>query len=236
MDIDPGVAYYRNISIFDQNGVPVAGNTFDYPTLHARDLLMTDSTMTAERDLAISSCTMGSVQENTFIGYRMVDMVCGAQRVDGYSHKTYKTMPVQIQCAIKRYTAAGGSLLLSGAYIGEDMQDSLSMTFTRDILKYKYDGSMETDSLTIPVPQTNELIQLYSTPNEQCYWTKRVNRLKPEGNAVSTLNYNSQFPASVGYRGSDYKVLSYGFPLEMIADNRIRRNLINASYQYLCTK
>ena len=236
MDIDPGVAYYRNISIFDQNGVPVAGNTFDYPTLHARDLLMTDSTMTAERDLAVSSCTMGSVQENTFIGYRMVDMVCGAQRVDGYSHNIYKTMPTHIQCAIKRYTAAGGSLLLSGAYIGEDMQDSLSMIFTRDILKYKYDGSMETDSLTIPVPHTNELIRLYSTPNEQCYWTKRVNRLKPEGNAVSTLNYNSQFPASVGYNGSDYKVLSYGFPLEMIADNRIRRNLINASYQYLCTK
>ena len=236
MNTDPGVAYYRNISIYDINGVPVAGNTFDYPTMHARDLLMTDSASVALHDLAISSCTMDAVRENTLSGYRLVDMICGAQRVDGYSHRTYKTMPEQMQKVLRSYTTGGGSLLVSGAYIGEDMQDSLSMLFTRDVLKYEYDGDVETDSLMIPVAETGDSLQLYSVPNETRYWTKRVNILKPAEKAEATLSYGPQSPASVGYKGNDYKVLSYGFPLEMITDNKLRRALINASYKYLCSK
>ena len=236
MNTDPGVAYYRNISIYDVDGKPVAGNTFDYPTLHARDLLMTDSTLNASQDLAISSCTMDAVQEKTLSGYKMVDIICGAQRVDGYSHRTYKTLPVHMQKALKTYATEGGSLLVSGAYIGEDMQDSLSMMFTRDVLKYTYDGSIDTDSLMILLPAASDSIQLYSEPNEESYWTRRVNKLKPADTAEIKLSYGSESPAAVGYRGKDYKVLSYGFPLEMITDNKHRRTLINASYKYLCTK
>lgn len=235
-NVDPGVACYKNISIYDLNGVPVAGNTFDYPTLHASDLLVADSSMCAGRDLAVSSCTMDAVRRFPLSGFDMIDLICGAQRVDGYSHVIYKTMPDYIQEALKSYAGSGGSLLISGAYIGEDMQDSLSAVFTRDVLKYEYAGYIKTDSLSIPVPASLDSLKLYSKADENSYSTARVNILKPADTAETFLRYNTEEPAAVGYHGKDYKVLSFGFPLEIIKDSSLRRSLVNTSFNYLCTK
>lgn len=234
--VDPGVAFYNNISIYDLDGFPAAGNTFDYPTLHASDLLMTDSSMCAGRDLAVSACTMDAVPRLPLSGFDMIDLICGAQRADGYSHRIYKTMPGYMQDALRRYADGGGRMLISGAYIGEDMQDSLSAVFARDVLKYEYAGDVSTDSLSIPVPTSMDSLQLCSKAGEYSYSTARVNVIRPVSGAEAVLRYDTEDTAAVGYRGRDYRVLSFGFPLETVRDSGRRRSLINISYNYLCTR
>ena len=58
--------------------------------------------------------------------------------------------------------------------------------------------------------------------------------ISPTGAAFTTMVANECYPIAVAYPGSDYRSLSYGFPLDMITDPKLRRAIINASYQFLC--
>ena len=262
MKQDPGVAYIRNTSIYDLNGMPVAGNTFDYPAMHAQDLLLTDEEHVARRDLAISSCMVSAIPQIDLMPYRMVDLILGAQRYDGYSHRAYQTFPEYLQKALASFTAKGGSLLVSGAYVGEDLRTSDQRDFAYNTLKYMHCDKILTDSMTVKGMGTE--FALSSMGNPHIYHTARVNAIQPTQGAFTTLLMNEshtsyrteitlaqdsteiithipqvtikQAPGAVAYQGNDYRSLTYGFPLEMIYDKEIRRAIINASFQFLCNK
>lgn len=260
MKQDPGVAYIRNTGIYDLNGMPVAGNTFDYPALHAEDLLLLDGEYRAKRDLAVSSCMASAIPQLDISKYRMVDLILGAQRFDGYSHRQYQTFPEYLQQALTAYTARGGSVLTSGAYLGEDLQTAEQRDFAFNVLKYLHADRVPTDSMKVTGMGTE--FALTSQPNPHVYTTARVNAIQPTGTAFATLLLNemqttyrtetsvgedgieivTQIPqttirqtsGAVAYQGKDYKCITYGFPLEMIDNKDTRRAIINASYQFLC--
>ena len=260
MKQDPGVAYISNTSIYDLNGMPVAGNTFDYPALHAGDLLLLDGEYRAKRDLAISSCMVSAIPQLDISKYRMVDLILGAQRFDGYSHRQYQTFPEYLQQALTAYTARGGSVLTSGAYVGEDLRTAEQRDFAFNVLKYLHADRVPTDSMKVTGMGTE--FALTSQPNPHVYTTARVNAIQPTGTAFATLLLNemhttyrtetsvgedgieivTQIPqttirqtsGAVAYQGKDYKCITYGFPLEMIDNKDTRRAIINASYQFLC--
>ena len=261
MKQDPGVAYISNTSIYDLNGMPVAGNTFDYPAMHAHDLLLIDEEQTARRDIAISSCMVSAIPHTDLSPYRMVDLILGAQRFDGYSHRAYQTFPEYLQASLAAYTAQGGSLLVSGAYVGEDLRTAEQRDFAYKTLKYVHVDNIQTDSMLVKGMGTE--FSIASLPNPHIYYTTRVNAIQPTEGAFATLLFNethtsfrtetvigedgietvNQIPqittkqasGAVAYQGDDYRALTFGFPLEMIEDKEIRRAIINASYQFLCT-
>ena len=72
---DPGVAYMKNTSIYAIDGLPAAGNTFDYPALHAQDMMLADEECNAKRDLCISSCMMTAIPQIDLSNYNMVDVI-----------------------------------------------------------------------------------------------------------------------------------------------------------------
>lgn len=262
MKQDPGVAYIKNTSIYDLNGMPVAGNTFDYPALHAKDLLMADEDYTAHRDLAVSSCMASALPHVATGGYSMIDLILGAQRFDGYSHRIYQTFPEYLQKKLTDYTAKGGNLMVSGAYVGEDLRTAEQRAFARRTLKYIYVDNVHTDSMKLTGMGTE--FSLLSYLNPSMYTTARVNALKPAEGAFATLLMNEsnttyttetslaedgtelltqvphvslrQLPGAVAYQGSDYHCITFGFPLEMIENRETRRAIINASYQFLCAR
>ncbi len=262
MKQDPGVAYMKNTTIADLNGMPVAGNTFDYPALHAKDLLLTDEDYTARRDLAVSSCMVSALPHITLNQYAMLDLILGAQRFDGYSHRTYQAFPQYLQQKLTDYTSKGGNLLVSGAYVGEDLRTSEQRDFAQHTLKYVYAGNVHTDSMRVTGMGTE--FNLLSYLNADMYTTARVNALQPAQGAFATLLMNEtnttyttevtmvddttevivqiphttvrQMPGAVAYQGSDYRCITYGFPLEMIENKETRRAIINASYQFLCAR
>ena len=262
MKQDPGVAYIQNTSIYDLNGMPVAGNTFDYPSMHAKDLLLVDEDYAAKRDISISSCMVTALPRIAMEQFRMVDLILGAQRYDGYSHREYQTYPEYLQRILTEYTSKGGRLLVSGAYVGEDLRTSEQRDFAYKTLKYIHCDNVPTDSLMVKGMGTE--FGLASTPNPFIYTTARVNAIQPTEGAFTTLIFNEshtsfrtemvltedntevltqvpqvttkQTPGAVAYQGNDYRSITYGFPLELIDNKDIRRAIINASFQFLCTE
>ncbi len=287
MEQDPGVAYMKNISIADLNGMPVAGNTFNYPALHAQDLLLAEEDYTAHRDLAISSCMVSALPQMQIGHHQMVDLILGAQRFDGYSHRTYQAFPPYLQQKLMDYTSKGGNLLVSGAYVGEDLRTEKQRTFAQSTLNYTYVDRVHTDSMQVTGMGTE--FTLLSYLNADMYTTARVNALQPVAGAFATLLMNEMnttytteivmvkdttattatgdstmiamnndtattalrndsipmfvqvphvsirhLPGAVAYQGTDYRCITYGFPLEMIENKETRRAIINASYQFLC--
>lgn len=262
MTKDPGVAYMQNTSVYDLNGMPMAGNTFNYPAMHASDLLLADQDYSARRDLAISSCMVSAIPQIDLSPYAMIDLILGAQRFDGYSHRNYQTFPEYLQQALTAYTATGGSLMVSGAYLGEDLRTAEQRDFAYKTLKYMYTDNVRTDSMQVRGMGTE--FDIASLPNPHIYHTARVNAIQPTEGAFATLLFNEshtsyrteiaiaedsteviqqipqvtvkQTPGAVAYQGSDYRSITYGFPLEMIFDKEIRRAIINASFTFLCNK
>lgn len=262
MKQDPGVAYIKNTSIYDLNGMPVAGNTFNYPAMHAEDLLLLEDDNTARRDLSISSCMVSAIPQIDLMKFRMVDLILGAQRNDGYSHRIYEGYPVYLQKAMMAYAIKGGSILVSGAYIGEDLKTAEQRDFAYNFLKYMYCDNVPTDSMVVKGMGTE--FTLTSSPNPNIYSTARVNSIQPADGAFATLLMKEthttyltettmaddsteiltlkpqitikQSPGAVAYKGGDYRSIAYGFPLETIEDKEKRRAIINASYIFLCSE
>ena len=194
--------------------------------------------------------------------YAMIDLILGAQRFDGYSHRNYQTFPEYLQQALTAYTATGGSLMVSGAYLGEDLRTAEQRDFAYKTLKYMYTDNVRTDSMQVRGMGTE--FGIASLPNPHIYHTARVNAIQPTEGAFATLLFNEshtsyrteiaiaedsteviqqipqvtvkQTPGAVAYQGSDYRSITYGFPLEMIFDKEIRRAIINASFTFLCNK
>lgn len=265
MNLDPGVAYYQNPGIcgpqisFDKSGygregfggmgystsqyegVIVAGNTFDYPTLHAMDFLLADTLAVAGRDINISSSTASLLNTLQPKHFQMVDVIMGAQREDGYSHQTYTCFTDQLKQFLATFQRSGGNILISGAYIGEELKTQQDSAFAADILKYQYASDITTDSLGIEGMGTQ--CNIFGVPNRYRYSTARINSLSPVNGAFCTLlavdehsqTAGNRSSVAIAYQGA-VRSIAFGFPLEMITESEKRRAIINAIYQFLCTR
>ncbi len=253
MDIDPGVVYHRSPcysgrqELFSKSDwkslgasgkeyehLLVAGNTFDYPTLHARDML------SANTQLSISSASVRAFVQQTPLmqNHRIVDYILGAQRNDGYSvpcnlsqHADFPFQHAAIS-ALAGHVGRGGSLLVSGAYLSEEL--AAQGAFTRGILHVEADGTTSiADSLNM-LTGMGANIYLHNDLNEQSFCTTRCSVLQPAQGAFATTLYSNGLSASVAWDGGGgQRTLTYGFPLEMITDKELRRSIIAASLNYL---
>lgn len=253
MDIDPGVAYMATpeycgkqtsfdkaqigkevdnglgVSTDEYLGILMKGNTFDYPTLHARDII------TYNAPIHISSCSReavetGSVKANMFA---MLDLILGAQRSDGYSPTDYKTFTPRLKDILRSFTDNGGALLCTGAYVGTDMTDADDRHFTRDVLHLEAGDSVFADSL-LNISGTELKASMLTVPNNDHLHTRYVSELRPEGTAFPNLLYtDSGRAASVAYKGHDYRCITMGFPIEQLQETAVRRKLMHGYLNFL---
>jgi len=209
-------------------GMILMGNTHDFTSQHALDFL-------SGANYTIGSCeaeALSTIQTE----YHLIDLIMGAQRVDGYSGKVYKTFTPDLQKYLQTYLSQGGRLLVSGAYIGSDMQSAEDRAFTSNVLKYQFVQQESHESLS-SISGMNTQISLFKNPSEQHYWITRSDVLQPTGGAFSTMIYqNDQQSAAIAYQGQDYRTMAFGFPLECIENPELRRNIMNAALQFLLTK
>ncbi|MCF0196219.1 MAG: hypothetical protein HUK03_03105, partial [Bacteroidaceae bacterium] len=211
-------------------GKILAGNTHNYCSLHAADILQTGVS------LSISSCVGNALDRLNLNTYKVMDIVMGAQKVDGYSLRYYKTFPPQMCNTLLSFTQNGGHILLSGAYIGTDMQLPEEQDFTHNVLKYDLMTTISTDSIGY-VRGMNTHGTLYNTPNEANYWIRRADVLQPVDEAFCTMVYHTtNYPAAIAYAGKDYRAMSFGFPLECVKEPEIRMGLFSASLRFLLEK
>ena len=208
-------------------GLILAGNTHDYCTQYTRDIL------SGPTEYNISSCVSSALPTLDTSSFRLINLIFGAQKQDGYSLCNYKTFTSDLMSAINLYAANGGNLLLSGAFIGSDMQGSEERLFTSNVFKFNYEQSLPLDSIT-SIDGMNTSVQVYHRPNELHYWIRTADVLRgTEGSFCTMLYKQTDLPCAIAYNGTDRKSISFGFPLECITDETVRRNIINASVQFL---
>ena len=218
-------------SFTNRGGRVIAGNTFDYPALHGRALL--------NAGYAFCSVSADYFPSMDAAGYAAVDLICGKQvttRIGrGAVPDRYTVFPVPMQDALRKYAAAGGSILVAGAYIGTDAWDqvypgtfpinnaSQTRAFIQEVLGYKWVTNFG-DVTGIIVPKPGAPVQL-SDPmkynrlfDEHFYRVENPDGIEPAGdNARTFLRYaGTDIPAATVFDDGKHRVVACGFPLEAL--------------------
>ena len=209
-----GLGYSGN----ELEGMLMAGNTFDYPFVHGKAIQMAGNH-------SFVSCSDEAL-ENGFIrmtDYPIVDLIMGAEK---------EAFTDALRQCITNYTRQGGKLLLSGSYIGSEMNSPSEMQFTESVLKYTHGGSMM-GITTGNVSGANGQFSFPTQINEKTYAVHAPDCILPTDGAYSTYVYTpGNYGAGIAYKGQDYRTFVLGFPLESINGAKERGSIMKAILEF----
>ena len=210
LETEEGLGYSGN----EWEGILIAGNTFDYPFVHGKAIQ-------ASGNHSFVSCSNEALEKG-FINmnnYPIVDLIMGAEK-KAFNHN--------MQRILTEYTQQGGNILMSGSYIGSEMNSPDEMIFTENILKYTHGGSMR----GVTTGNVSGINNQYAFPikiNEETYAVPAPDCILPTGGAYSTFVYTpGNYGAGIGYKGTDYRTFILGFPLESIRGAQQRGSIMKA--------
>ena len=228
-----GVDGWQGLGYSDTSmqGQLVAGNNQNTVQTHVEDIA-------AMRKYNVVSTSMKAVEKGlcNLSRYQCVDIALGLQRNDGHSLINYKTFTPIAQKLIREYANKNGRLIVSGAYVGTDMRDSLEQVFLSDVFKASFDGAVKTDTLlaairplasdTDSVARDSVVALLYKSPNAVHYAPTKVDVLTPLDGSTTGYRYTGWWSASVAYVAGNRRSHIFGFPLECIKDSEDRRRIM----------
>ena len=205
----------------------IAGNDFNYTVTHAEAIA-------ANPEYSITSCAVDAVLQNkvNLKDYDCVDLILGLEKYEPYTLNYYKTFTSKLQEHIRQYTQQGGSLIVSGSYIGSDMKQPGEKKFLQDILKLQYIPT-DKNTLTHQIHGLGMLFDIYKELSHRHYAATAPEVLMPTGNAICAMQYSDGSSAAVGYQGKDYHVFTMGFPFECIVSRLQREQIMMGILNYI---
>ena len=209
-------------------GTVIAGNNFDYPYIHAQALHSDQFTR------SISSCSMEALLDSSQCSmlnarYSMLDLIFGLQKDCGNSSiVSYKTLTPALQQVLDAYLASGGCVLISGSYVGSDMQGSDESDYTARTLGYVGHKSTREHKLHLG----NTRFSLVHEWNPYRYAAKHVDVLQTAGYGEPFIYYHNGDCAAVATSNT----IVMGFPFEAISDAYDRQTVMNRVVQKLLYK
>ncbi|MBR6481611.1 MAG: xanthan lyase, partial [Bacteroidaceae bacterium] len=209
-------------------GKTIAGNTFDGAVVHGEAII-------SATGYSYSSCTKQALTKGdiSMTGYSAVDYVAGLERDAPHNLLPYKSFSPHIQQLLTQYLQGGGRLMVSGAYIGSDMTSPTDSAFTTNVLKYRFAGTVATESDTLQ--GLNRTFCIYRTPCEEHCAAQHPDIIVPaDETAFSAFAYANGMSAGTAYRGEQYRVLAMGFPFECIRNVAMRNEAMEAILRFLC--
>ncbi len=251
-DFDPLSPFISNIhpghgaSWADYETRIIPGNSFDFPFNHGAAIKDAGRSFISISDEVFA--------DNDFVlhDYTIIDFILGEEReTDWFSEEpnqkvlnNYKTFPPPIQQRLIDYLHNGGSLFVSGAYVGTDLlqdkqSDNPDHQFARDTLKFDWlrDQAVRTgdvfssDSLFAPL----EFDFTFNTRYDpKIYTAESTDALLPIADQSATiLRYDeNHYGAAIGYK-DDYGLVIFGFPFETITTNSDRNAVMAKVIEYL---
>ena len=221
----PGGLGFTNDSLA---GRFIAGNDFDYIRTHA-------SAIASAGRYSIASCSSKAIENGRMTpeGYAMIDLILGLEQNDGYSLIPYQAFPPALRTHLRAYTSQGGALLVSGAYLGQDMPTAADKKFLADVLKCQ-PGGINADSLQRDTIQgLGQTFTFHRQLNHRHYAAQHPDNLLPVAPAYPAMAYSDGESACVAYNGSDYRTVTIGFPFECIQSRRMRQTLMHGLLNFL---
>ena len=230
----------------DMAGETVAGNTFDYASVHGKAIL--------EAGRPFYSCSNERFcSDSTFSKHAWaLDLVCGKQvTVKLGMQQKYTVFTEDMQKALRAFASRSGNLLVSGAYIGTDVWSQVypvqidstfkaeSDRFVKDILGYKYvTGKASRKGIAKPV--VNKAVsglpacEMTMQKNPSIYCIESPDGIAPASKSAYCLyRYaDSGISAGVAFEGDGYRCISLGFPIETLKDSDDIENIISTTLKY----
>ena len=241
-DDAPGFGSSRS----DHETMNVAGNTFDYPAVHGQALM--------KAGYSFVSCSQQALEGGYDTdGWRLMDLILGKQKEiktgSGVMPSRFKIYTAGLKDALSRFTSGGGSVLLSGAYVGSDLwdnaaghDDAAGKSFVKSVLGFE--GLQGRASLDGTVDAVDSQAHLLSSPGE---WTF-VSKLNDKALAIESpdairasddrgftwLRYGENgLPAAIASDRGSYRTVVMGFPVEAVTTVQERTSLLSRIMEFL---
>lgn len=248
-------------------GKVVAGNTFDYARIHGEAIMKAGHAFTSTSASAFSA-TFTSAYTATFDSNDVpdstishpysniwaIDLICGKQvtSISGHGAKgtKYTVFTPELQTALSSMSKLGKNILVSGAYIGTDIYDSIypikkdslftaqSKTFAEKILGYVWAGNRASQNGNVYALRKEEHIKdslsFFNSPNPLIYCVESVDAIQPSSdNAWEFLRYSDTgMTAGVKYQGKKHKVVSIGFPIEIVMEKSDIDAIFESTFEF----
>lgn len=212
----------------------IAGNTFDYPSVHGRSI--------ANAGSGFVSASAGAVEAGhvKLSDYKVVDLILGKQKAttvgNGHSGVKYITFPPALAKTLSAYVSKGGNLMVTGQYVGSDAYES-QREFITDILGVVPSRNDNRPSTPRVEPTASASGYGFGKRNytyndkltEEIYIVENPDVLTPvEGSAaevVMTMSDSGQ-PAAVINKSGKGKVFVMSIPFETIRGDQQRDALM----------
>lgn len=217
-------------SFDDKAGNIVAGNTFDYAAIHGKAIL--------KAGYSFSSCSNETFCNDSTVRTSAwtIDLICGKQVTvtDARGHQKYTVFPAELQDALRKHTAGGGNVIVSGAYIGTDIWDLVypvhidkefrkqSIEFAEKVLGYKWQGGYAgKKGIIVPYGDaalTDTPVEFHNIQNNQSYCVEAPDGIAPASASAKTiLRYeDTGVSAGIRHQGKGYRTVCLGFPIETL--------------------
>ncbi len=228
----------------DYAGEEVAGNTFDYPYVHGKAVF--------KAGYPFYSCSNESfASDSTYTRDAWaIDLICGKQvttLVGSGGVQKYSVFPHELQEGLKRFTAGGGNVLVSGANIGTDVWDSIyeiqvdstyraeTIKFAKEVLGYQWvRNNAGRRGKVISLERPNEGYEYYNEVNPVSYCVEAPDAIDPVENGKTFLIHSGTgLSAGVLYQGaSGYRTVCIGFPIETLKKEQYIDSIISLTLDY----
>ena len=274
--IDSGVAYMQDISYIGemyqryrnmewitndnpgfggshQNhaGKIIAGNSFDFAYTHGKAIM--------NAGYAFSSCSKGAFCSDKKLRRQAwcVDLICGKQvtTVVGSANNDlrYTVFPENLQSSLTDFTANGGHVLVSGAYIATDIWSSIyqydqdeefrksSIKFAEEVLGYRWASGHagKTGNVyfceceQIGTLKESGIVSFHNLINEESYCIESPDGIGPKGKSKVFMRYSdTDIPAGICRDDKGYRSVCLGFPIETLKEEKDIGNIISLTLEF----
>ncbi len=235
----------------DYAGKTVAGNTFDYPYVHGKAVM--------KAGYPFYSCSNEAFcADSTFRRAAWAaDLICGKQVttvVGSNPEQKYQVFPYELQNALKKFTAAGGHVLVSGDNIATDVWDSVypvqidstyradTKDFVRKVLGYKWVRNSAGRTGEVDMVRSRMIgsgrkkgLEFHNKINPECYSVETPDGVAPNSSKTGStfMRYSdTKMSAGVCFEGKGYRTVSLGFPIETLKEEKEINNIIGLTLEY----
>lgn len=223
----------------DQEDKVIAGNTFDYPSIHGAALMAAGYSFVSTSVAAVEN---GLVDMNQ---YKLADLILGKQKETkigrGEVPNRFRAFTAPLQKAINGFTANGGSIMVSGSFVATDIWDNpnadkASKDFAMQTLGYQWrvgQASVEGNAHVVPSyfdAFTDLNVDYYTTLNDKFYAVESPDGIFPadKTKGCTFMRYGeNNIPAAVVADQGGYRTCVMGFPFETIKDAASRNALMS---------
>ncbi len=227
----------------------IAGNTFDFVVTHGEAIRAAGH--------GFISSSLGAFVERT-PDTPVVDLIFGKQRevrVPGMGGTRFKPFGAVLKERLTEYCAAGGSLFVSGSYIGEDLFDNPASDqdtrnddrrFARNTLGIEWrqskaaaKGGVKEVNGRFAQFKAGLKFSFNQTLGADCYAVESPESFAPSsaGSGTPVLRYiENDFVAGVASELSTHRVVVIGFPFETIMGNDAKNSLMGSIMEFLTAR